>query len=87
MLPYARQHYETIESWEVRLKAEHPARERAYQRDIVMTLPEHEYRRRVAEASIPIKREPKALPDARTLNDEEYALALAKAGYHRQSLR
>ena len=85
MLPYARQPYETLETWETRLQAEHPARERAYQRDIVMTLPEHEYRRRVAEASLPIRR-PVPIPDARTLDDSDYEAAKAKLGFHTQSL-
>ena len=83
MNPHALRPHESLENYEIRLKLQHDIR----QRDIVMMLPEHQYRRRLAEASVPIKQEPKALPDARTLNDEEYALALAKAGYHRQSLR
>ena len=83
MSPHALKLGESLEAYETRLKLQHEVR----QRNIIMELPEHEYRRRKAEACAPIKREPLALPDARTLSDDEYAAIKAKLGYHRQSLR
>ena len=86
MLPVNRQPHESLENWEARLIAESPARERAQQRDIVMNMPEHEYRRRKAELNAPIKREPMVLPDARTITDAEYAEVKAKLGIFPASL-
>ena len=87
MMPATRQSHESLEVWEARLIAEQPQRERAQQRDIVMNMPEHEYRRRKAEACAPPRLHVPNLPDCKNLTDEEYAAVKAKAGYHRQSLR
>ena len=83
MSPHALKLGESLEAYETRLKLQHEIR----QRNIVMELPEHEYRRRKAEACAPIKREPLALPDVRTLSDEEYEAVKVSIGIHRQSLR
>ena len=81
MNPHALRPNESLENYEIRLKLQHDIR----QRNIVIATPEHEYRRRVAEASLPIRR-PVPIPDARTLNDADYEAAKAKLGFHTQSL-
>jgi hypothetical protein len=83
MSPHALKLGESLEAYETRLKLQHEAR----QRDVIMTMPEHEYRRRVAEASAPIKREPTALPDVRDMTDEQFESAKYAIGIHRQSVR
>ena len=86
MLPVQRQTNETLEAWEARLITDQPARERAQQRDIVMNMPEHEYRRRKAELTAPPRLHVPSLPDCRTLTDEEYAAVKQKAGIFTASL-
>ena len=78
MLSAKRQPTETLEAWENRLILAQGA--------AIMALPEHEYRRRKAEACAPIRLRVPNLPDAQTLNDKEYAAAKAKAGIFTASL-
>ena len=86
MLPANRQAGETLQAWEARLITEQPARERAQQRDRIMAMPEHEYRRRKAEACAEPRRPVLIFPDAMTMSNEEYAAAKAKAGIFTASL-
>ena len=80
MLSAKRQPNETLEDWESRLIAEHPARERANARAATLGLSDAEYRMKVALLTAPPRLHIPTFPDARTLSDEDYAAAKAKAG-------
>ena len=78
MLSNKRQPDESLEAWENRLILAQGA--------AIMALPEHEYRRRKAEACAPPRLHIPTFPDARTLSDEDYAAVKAKAGIFTASL-
>ena len=83
MSPHALKLGESLEAYETRLKLQHEVR----QRNIIMELPEHEYRRRKAELTAPPRLHVPSIPDCRGLSDEDYAAAKRKAGIFTASLR
>ena len=87
MLPATRQQNESLQAWESRLIAEHPARERAHARAATLAMSDADYRIKVALLTAPPRLHVPNLPDCRNLTDEQYAAVKAKAGIHRQSLR
>ena len=87
MLPAKRQPNESLETWEARLIAEHPARERAATRAATMALSDADYRIKVALMTAPPRLHTPSFPDARGLTDAEYAAIKQKAGLFHASLR
>ena len=87
MLSAKRQPNESLETWEARLIAEQPARERANARAVTLGLSDADYRIKVALLTAPPRLHIPTFPDARTLSDEDYAAAKQKAGIFTASLR
>ena len=87
MLPAKRQPNESLETWETRLIAEQPERERANIRAATMALSDADYRIKVALLTAPPRLHIPTLPDCRDLSDAEYAAVKKKAGIFTASLR
>ena len=87
MLSAKKQQNESLETWEARLIAEQPARERAHTRAATMAMTEAEYRLKVALMTAPPRLHTPTFPDTRTLSDEEYLAVKKKAGIFHASLR
>ena len=87
MLSAKRQPNESLETWESRLIAEMPARERANARAATMALSDADYRIKVALMTAPPRLHVPSIPDCRGLSDEEYAAVKKKVGIFHASLR